>query len=199
MNTRNSRITLIFGLALLVAACSSSVFKADVTRFHGQSVENYLGQSVIIRPIEGMTGNLEFSSYAAMVGQKLGELGFTPAGAETPDIVAQLDYHITPIATASSSGASMSIGAGSFGRRSGVGGGVSFPVGESKQKTAYSRRLELVLIDQASGTRIWEGRAMSEGTQADPQIIIPLLAEALLSEFPGLSGQTVTVKINPEQ
>lgn len=199
MNTRNSRIILTFGLTLLVAACTSSAFKADITRFHDQSVTNYLGHSVTIRPIDGMAGNLEFSSYAAIVGQKLGELGFRPAGNEAPDIVAEMAYLFTPIATASRSGANVSIGAGSFGRRSSIGGGVSFPVGESGQKTAYSRRLELVLIDQESGARIWEGRALSEGMNADPQAIIPLLAEALLNEFPGPSGQTITVKIDPDR
>lgn len=199
MNTRKMRMFPLLFLVALTTACASRGFEADVTRFHDNAFDGQSGQSVTIRPAREALDGLEFAQYAALVGEKLGAVGFTAAGEATPDLIAQLDYLITPIASAEKESGRLSIGGGSFGRHGGISSGVSFPVGETSRDTVFRRRIDLVLINAETGKHLWEGRAISTGKVGDPAIILPLLAEALLQDFPGVSGRTIEVTLSPDQ
>ncbi len=186
-------------LALAVAACAAPRFEADVTRFHVDDVQAFAGRQVTVKPARPDLDGLEFAGYAALLGEALGRLGFVPAGEGAPDWIAYLDYSVTPLATGSEGGARVSVGGGHFGRHVGVSGGLSLPLGEDEPDTVYSRRISLALVDAASGTRLWEGRAVSVGRVRDLEAVMPLLIEALLRDFPGESGKTVAVELPVEE
>ncbi len=186
-------------LALAVAACAAPRFKADVTRFYVDDVHAFAGKRVTVKPARPDLEGLEFAEAAARLGEALGKLGFVPAGEGEPDWIADLDYSVTPLATESGSDARIGIGGGHFGRHVGLSGGLSLPLGKNGPDTVYSRRISLALVDAASGTRLWEGRAVSVGRVKDLGAVMPLLIEALLRDFPGRSGQTVEVELPVEE
>jgi hypothetical protein len=96
------------------------------------------------------------------------------------------------------SGLSVGIGGGTFGRNVGIGGSVNIPVGRSRPNEVAINMLELQLKRRSDNSVVWEGRAVSEaraGTAgAAPGTVVPQLADALLRDFPGTSGQTVRVR-----
>ena len=186
-------------VALALSACASTA-DADVTRFH-------LGQPVtrttiaVISQQAGAAGSLEFRAYADAVAAELAALGFKPV-----DAVAQADLSGVvefrqDVRTGGSrgSGFSVGIGGGTSGRGVGIGGGVTIPIGKAKPSDIAVSTLSLQIKRRADGSVIWEGRAVSEtlssSSAASPGIIAPKLAAALLSGFPGASGQTVRVKL----
>lgn len=185
-------------LAGLLSACSGNELEADVTRFHLGPMLGMTGKRVTIEPARPELEGLEFSGHAARVGEELGRHGFTPAGAGEADILALLDYSVSPIEVERDSPLRIGLGGGGFGRNVGGSAGLSFPVGGGSS-TVWVRRIDLVLTDAVSGVRLWEGRAVSEGKVQDLAFVLPLLTEALLSDFPGESGRTVRVEIDPER
>ena len=80
----------------------------------------------------------------------------------------------------------------------GLGGSVSLPIGKPRQRMDVLTQLSVQLKRRSEGTVIWEGRAESvarDGTpQASPQAAVAKLASALFQGFPGVSGQTISVK-----
>jgi hypothetical protein len=90
------------------------------------------------------------------------------------------------------------LGGGSFGGGVGLGGSVSFPVGKPKQRMDVITELSVQLKRRSEGTVIWEGRAQTaahDGSPAAaPEAAVSRLAEAMFRDFPGQSGQTITVK-----
>lgn len=182
--------------ALLLAGCASDPFRADVTRFHADRLESLRGAQVAILPFADESAPPPgFSEQAHRVGEALALAGFRPAGEGEADIVARMRYTVSPLQTARESGIRIGIGGGHFGDNVGVSGGFSFPVGERDPQLGYSRRLELTLYDPPTGQRIWEGRAISAGRSPDHMRSLSLLAHALLRDFPGVSGETIKVKI----
>lgn len=192
--------TLLVFLPLIVGvlpACSDNRLEADVTRFHLGSLLDTVGRRVTIRPARPELESLEFDRHAVRVGEELARHGFTPAGDGAFDIVALLDYSVSPIEVERESPMRIGIGGGGFGSHVGGGAGLSFPVGGGSS-TVWARRIDLVLTDEATGARLWEGRAVSEGKVQDLDFVLPLLTKALLRDFPGISGQTLQIEIDPE-
>jgi len=192
-----ARIGLVLALAALsLAGCAGQQFEADVTRFHEMPAEALADKTITIEPARPELREGDFGRYARIVGEELAAAGFRPAGDAAADIVAQLNYLITPIAVEKSDRESrIGIGGGRFGGNVGVGRGTSIPVGQNDPESTYSRRLSLRLVDSTTETTVWEGRAVSIGRVSDLDFVLPFLARALLEDFPGASGQTVTVEI----
>jgi len=51
----------------------------------------------------------------------------------------------------------------------------------------------------SDGSAMWEGRASTIAPSIDPISAAPVLLQALLKDFPGPSGQSVTVKVKTDQ
>ncbi|MGD8325329.1 MAG: DUF4136 domain-containing protein [Sphingomonadales bacterium] len=190
----------------LLGACSTPKFEADVVRFHTLSAANeFQNKSITVVPQYEEQNGLEFSSYADAVGQKLAGLGFTPAAnQEEADFLAVLDYNIQPRAAVDErrdSPVSVGVGVGGVGSHVGVSVGTIFGVGERKPDTYYSRYLGIKLQDRTNNQIIYEGRVTSEGKEGNPSLILPVMIDALFSEFPGPSGVTTEfeTRLEPKQ
>ena len=186
----------LLGLMLVVSACGSSTFRADVNRFHQLSAPN--GEGAIIVAAEGIESGIEFNTYAELIGARLEGLGYNAAGSNQPDIIVTLAYAALPDPSyRPSSGPTIGIGIGGFG--SNVGGGVSTTVDLGDNDTIYHRHVLTLLMDNAaSGERLYEGSAQGYAQGANLPSVMPLLVEALFEGWPGASGSTNTVKIETE-
>jgi hypothetical protein len=190
---------MIVGTAILLAGCAAQVPEMRVTRFHlGQPINP---ARISVEPRDPtLAKDLEFQSYARIVQGELTKKGFTAAADLTKSelvAVVHVNRSWLPIG-APRAPLTIGIGGASFGGGVGVGGGVSFPVGKPKQNLEVATLLTVQLKRRAEGTVIWEGRAQTEARDGTPyaaaEAAVTRLADALFRDFPGPSGQTITVK-----
>jgi len=195
-----SRIVLpLLTLAMLAACTTSERFAADVTRFH-MAPPGARG-AVFLEPMQAATAtSLEYQNYAGAVANELRDAGFTIADTRSAaEILGIISYaQATREAARKSSPVSIGIGGGTFGGDVGVGVGTSIGVGGKKGGEVNVNTLALQLKRVSDMTVVWEGRAVAEASSDSPygplSTAIPELADALLRDFPGTSGQTVTYK-----
>lgn len=64
--------------------------------------------------------------------------------------------------------------------------------------TVYTSGIELKIDNAASGERLFEGRAEALSTSNRLQYLVPNLVEAMFTDFPGNSGETVRISVAPE-
>ncbi|MBW7945088.1 MAG: DUF4136 domain-containing protein [Sphingomonadaceae bacterium] len=183
----------------LLAACTTNRFEADVTRFH--MTPPGLRGSIYLEPIDkAAAGTLEFQNHASVVGTELAEHGFAPAEArEGAEYIGVLAYGQTVReGVGGGSPVTIGIGGGTFGKNVGVGLGTSFGVGEKKSRATAINMLALKIERASDKSVVWEGRAVAEAGSTSRygplSAAMPALADALLRDFPGTSGQTVTYK-----
>lgn len=192
-------LILAAGAALALSACATGPGPAKVTRFHlGQPIAP---GEIAVEPRPGLDPqSLEFRSYAGAVTAELTRLGFRPAASVGhSELVAVVDVaRMSRDGPPRDSPFRIGIGGASFGRSTGVGGGVSFPVGRARSSEVVGTQLAVQIKRRSDGTVIWEGRASAEARgdspAADPQASVTRLAQALFTGFPGESGRTITVK-----
>lgn len=194
MTVRN---ILIPALLLGLAACTTSNPGTEVKRFH---LSQPIARSTIqLVPAPGQPSGLEFRTYADAVGRELAAQSFVPTDSDpNAAYVGIINIRQQARPAPRRGGLSIGIGGGSFGRGGGVGGGVSFPVGQSRPGDVVTTSLSLQIKRRADSSMIWEGTATSAGDSreggGDLNRQIPELARALLAGFPGAPGQTVLVK-----
>ncbi len=186
-----------FAALVLVAACATpSQRGTEVTRFHiGQIIP---AQAINMEPADPAQENsLEFRQYEIVVAQQLESIGFTQAALEEAEMIAVVGVERTTREEAAQrSPFSIGIGGGTSGRSTGVGLGTSFGIGGSPGGEVIVTRLSVALKRRSEGTVMWEGtatRATEPGAE-NPVAIVEALAAALFQDFPGESGQTITVE-----
>lgn len=183
----------------LLAACADTRFAADVTRFH-MAPPSARGSVFIVPADKAVAGSLEFANYAGAVGRALSKTGFSIVpGASGAELLGTIHYeHIAREAALKQAPFTVGIGGGSFGRNVGIGVGTSFGVGKKQGDDINVNSLSLQLKRTSDSTVVWEGRAVAEARSGRPYSeltsAIPALADALLRDFPGQSGKTVTYK-----
>ena len=64
----------------------------------------------------------------------------------------------------------------------------------------YTRRVDIVLYDgmtynTENPKRVFEGSAVSTGTNGQIDPVMPYIVQAIFDQFPGASGETKTVRI----
>lgn len=183
---------------LALAGCATSP-QTRVTRFHlGQPIAR--GDIVVEPLVPADKGSLEFQTYASIVGAELARIGFTEApGLKPSEQVAVIGVERGSRETlAQRSPLSVGFGGSTGGYGSGVGVGLSFPIGKRRSNEIVVTRLSVQIKRRSEGTVVWEGRAESAAAAgsaaADPGSTVRTLASALFRDFPGVSGRTVTVK-----
>lgn len=194
---KRMRIAAALGFSTMLLAGCATMPRTTVTRTHlGQPIAR--GQITVEPLVPGEKGSIEFDTYANIVGAQLTKAGFN----EVPHLATSEQVAVMSVEFGSSiapprSGLSIGLGGGSFGRRSGVGGGVEIPVAGHDREIAGTRLL-VQIKRRSDGTTIWEGRgetsAPASSPEAQPATAVQRLAVALFQDFPGVSGRTMTVK-----
>jgi len=194
--------------ALVLAGCTTTP-TAEVTRFHLSQPMPSDTIRVVASPDQAAPGTavpLEFRTYAAIVSRDLAVHGFRPIEAGPAAYVAVLDVQQTTQAGNPSPppfrigiGGGGIGGGGGGGGIGGIGGGISVPVGRSRNNDVRVNVLSLRIRRQSDESAVWEGRAVQQipasAQGSNLSAAVPALSGALLKEFPGISGQTVTVKL----
>ena len=145
---------------------------------------------------------MEFRTYASAVRQELQRIGFTDeTGLQTvaaSEYVAVVDFsRFARPAGAARSPVSVGVGGSTGSYGSGIGMGIGINL-SGKPKDQILSQLSVQIRRRADNQSIWEGRAMTEakdGTPAaQPGLAAEKLARALFGDYPGKSGETITVK-----
>ena len=196
---RKAMVMAAAALAATLSGCASGPSPIEVTRFH---LDAPIDRGTITVEPFSTTGpaSLEYKTYAAAVQTELMHSGFTvPAPGGEADYVAIVNFlRASRDVIGRSSPFSIGIGAGSFGRHTGVSGGLSFPIGKRGSNEIIISELSVQIRRRDDGSVIWEGRAQRSAPVDAPEaaaiVAAPAMAQALFQNFPGESGVTIEVK-----
>ncbi|MFV0644232.1 MAG: DUF4136 domain-containing protein [Sphingomonadaceae bacterium] len=203
-----------------LAACATP-FKADVSRFQTQ-LPAPQGQSfAIVADDPALAGGLEFSQYAALVSEQMRQLGYTPAASpESATLLVRFDYGVDDgREKVRSTGFSdpywgswygyspyyyrSRIGyygrGGYYGRPWGYGFYDPWFDNDVYSYTVYTSGVDVKIDRAADGQRLFEGKAEAVSTSNRLPYLVPNLVEAMFTDFPGNSGETVRISIAPEK
>lgn len=188
---------------IALGGCATAIPPVEVTRFHAGEAVPQSGGILVEEAMGNRDVSMEFRSYAGAVSQELQRIGFTDeAGLKTlapSQYVALVSFSRTfhPTAAAPRSPVSVGVGGstGSYGSGVGVGIGINL---SGKPKDMVTTQLSVQIRRRTDNVALWEGRAVTtakEGTPAaQPGIAAAKLASALFKDYPGQSGETITVK-----
>ena len=205
------KISLIAAPAAAIIALSgcASPFRADVARF--QQMPAPQGQSfAVVADDPKLSGGLEFSRYADMVAGELSQFGYVRAGdPASANLIVRLDYDVDKgREKIRSSGfyhdPFFYRPYGFYGRRRFIHGfhdpflfGPHFA--DIDSYTVYTSDLTMKIDRAADGKRLFEGTAEAQSSSNKLTYLVPNLIEAMFTNFPGQSGETVRISIAPEK
>ena len=222
MSLHKKLLALAAPLALLALGGCASGLPTQVSRF--QAMPAPQGQSFVVIPGEGeVKGGLEFQQYAGLVSRHLTSLGYREAPSrEAANFVVELGYGVDegrqrivsrpdPFRPAGFGYGGYGYGRpyhysryGYFGRhRSPFYYGWEDPYwyrgyDRIESYTVYTSRLDMD-ISGADGRSLFEGRAQARSTTDDLTALVPNLIEAMFTDFPGRSGETVRITVPPRR
>ena len=64
--------------------------------------------------------------------------------------------------------------------------------------TVFTSGIDMKIDDAKTGERLFEGKAQAASTSNRLQYLVPNLVEAMFTDFPGNSGETVRISVAPE-
>ncbi len=194
----------------VLGACATtpSASPVEVTRFHRLDTPLQAASTIRIAstPTQGRAANPHEPVYAQALAHELESLGFRVVQpGSTPDAAAQPTDEIAVFTLEEQrivphkEGSRVSVGgagtAGTYGSGVGLGIGIDLSGPPPEQ---IATRLGLHIDDARSGERLWEGRAQQvvsvKSPFAAPEAGARRMAQALLGNFPGNSGETTIVK-----
>jgi len=149
---RSHRLPLLalaasLSLCMLATACTTAGSHGiEVTRFHlGTDIP---AQSINLQLADNSNeDSLEFRSYADLIATELGRIGYPVIPGNSAKLFAEVDVtRGLQQKVPRRSPVSVGVGAGSYGGRTGVSGGVSFPLGGSSGGEIYVTELRVQLI-----------------------------------------------------
>ena len=204
-------------LAVLSLGACATGFSSDVTRFQALPVPQ--GQTFAVVPLTPELGGLEFQSYAGLVGRELAREGYRPASdTSTADLVVRVGYDMDggrERVRSSGFGSGYGFGASPFYGRRGAFGGFggfrrsafaygfydpwSFGSGfnDVYSYTVFTTELTMKIDDQRAGTNVFDGRAEALSRTRRLDRVLPNLVQAMFTGFPGRSGETVRITVDP--
>lgn len=222
---KSARLAVCAALLAALAACATP-FRADVSRFEAE-LPAPAGQSFyVVADDPALAGGLEFSLYAKHVESAMQRLGYTLADSpESATLLVRFDYGVdegrerirsrpstfrdpfydpwfsyVPVVLRDRNGNARVAYLPSS--RWGYGWYDPFFDGrfgrDVDSYTVYTSGIELKIDDRATGRRLFEGRAEAVSTSNRLQYLVPNLVEAMFTDFPGNSGETVRISIAPE-
>ena len=206
-----TRLALPAAIALGLGACAPTPFKADVSRF-AVPLPAPQGQTfAVVAEDPKLAGGLEFATYANAVAAELTELGYARAASpETADMLVRFDYRVDggrERVRTDFNGAGFA-GPG-WGRWGGWGGGFGawgfgfndpfFGGPEVRSYTVYTSGVDLKIDRRADGQRLFEGKAEAVSRSNRLPRLVPNLVDAIFTDFPGSSGETVRITIRDDE
>ncbi len=199
-----TRIALL-SLPLALAACATgrSAEPIEVTRFVAPQARAQLGDARLM--VETAPGSpeqgLALEPYKEAVARELAAFGYVENARPSADQIASVSVERTELdRNGRRSPVTGSIGGSPSRYGNSVGVGVGINLGGGSGRTVVTR-MSVFLRDKTSGEVLWEGRARlvapakSELAQSGPAAYA--LANALFTGFPGNSGETIEVEVNP--
>lgn len=215
------KLTIFAPLAFLALGACASPFRADVQRF--ESLPPAQGQSfAVVAADPELSGGLEFGQYAALVEQRMAELGYQrsddPAAAQ---LIVSMDYDVDTGREKVVSDYDPFVATGFYGRRGGFYGRSGFygrhryrygfhdpflfgghgfsGFGGVRSFTVFTTELDLKIDRQVDGERLFEGKAEAMSRSKNLTYLVPNLVEAMFTDFPGNSGERVRISVAPEK
>lgn len=211
----------VAALAMLgLAACSQS-FNANVSRFASQLPAPQGQTFAVVADDPALAGGLEFSQYAHLVEAQMAQLGYTPASPEQATLLVRFDYGVDRgrerVRSTGFYGDPFYSPWHGYGRRGYWGGRFGRPIGFHPRGawgygwhdpffdtgyetyTVYASGIELKIDRRADGSRLFEGKAEALSTSNRLPYLVPNLVEAMFTDFPGNSGETVRISVAPER
>ena len=204
-------------LMLALSACASG-FNSQVTRFASQLPAPQGQTFAVVSDDPALAGGLEFSQYARLVEDRMAALGYRPAAPEAATLIVRFDYGVdkgrervrrSPMVDPFwSDWYGPRFGYWGYGRRGGFyrpmsawGYGWYDPWfdGGVESYTVYTSGISLKIDRRADGQRLFEGKAEAASVSNRLQYLVPNLVEAMFTDFPGNSGETVRITVAPEK
>ena len=206
-----------------LAACASS-FNADVSRFTSQLPAPQGQTFAVVADDPALAGGLEFSQYADYVEEEMQQLGYSEASPENATLLVRFDYGVDkgrervrstgftrdpfynswysyrPVVWRGRDGHSRV----AYVPTRSWGYGFHDPFFDSHygrdvySYTVYTSGIDLKIERAADGERLFEGKAEALSTSNRLQYLVPNLVEAMFTDFPGNSGETVRISVAPE-
>ena len=200
-----------------LVACTTG-FQADVSRFQSQLPAPQGQTFAVVADDPALAGGLEFSQYAGLVSQKMATLGYTPGTPENADLLVRFDYGVDngrerivdsglrdpffnpwyqyrPRYIRTRDGRVFVVRDRSWGY------GFYDPwfrENDLRSYTVYTSDIQMEIDDRVTGERLFEGTAQAMSRSDRLQYLVPNLVEAMFTDFPGNSGETVRISIKPE-
>ena len=208
-----TRAALPVALALGLSACATNSFKADVSRF-AVPLPAPAGQTfAVVAEDPKLAGGLEFATYANAVATELTGLGYTRAASpESADMLVRFDYKVDGgrerVRTSPGVGGFGAFGPwgqwGGWGGRGfgawGFGFNDPFLGGpDVRSYTVYTSGVDVKIDRRADGQRLFEGKAEAVSRSNRLPRLVPNLVDALFTDFPGNSGETVRITIRDDE
>lgn len=204
--TRAVQMLGALGALMLLSACETAVPSVEVTRFHLEPPPS--GAPITLTPSPAQDSlAMQYGTFESAVARELDTLGYrtqlSGKGVAKTDYVAQIAYRTTTMAAAPRrSPVSVGVGGSTGSYGSGLGLGIGFDLsGRPKGQQVIELSVRIndmrdVAAGQA-GRAVWEGRAITQvrvgSPAAQPGIAAAKLAAALFKDYPGRSGETITV------
>jgi hypothetical protein len=197
-------------LALAALAACTSGFRADVSRFQSQLPAPQGQTFAVVADDPALAGGLEFSQYAELVDAQMEKLGYREAAPNAANLLVRFDYGVDN-GRERRSGFSRDPfwspwyggywGRSPFyrGRAWGWGWYDPFFDDDYDTVTVYTSGIDVKIDRAGDGQRLFEGKAEAVSTSKRLQYLVPNLVEAMFTDFPGNSGETVRITIAPEK
>lgn len=202
-----TRLGLVGAVALGLAACSTNSFKADVSRFQAEFPAPQGQTFAVVADDPALAGGLEFALYADLVAAEMAKLGYVEAAPEAATMLVRFDYGVdNGRERVRSTGAGVGhFGPwgrfGGFGLRRGYAFGFYDPwlAGpEVRSYTVYTSDIDLKIDNTVTGERLFEGQAQAASRSNRLQRLVPNLVDAIFTDFPGNSGETLRITIRDD-
>ncbi len=195
-----------------LAGCATNKYvTSDVTRFHTLAASLSGKTFAIVAVGAEQEQSLAFHQFGDIINGRLSALGMKQyAGTDGPqnaDHVVTLEYGIfgpsPDVRTYGYGGPRIGMSYGYSGRHWGYGLAYDPFWNDDNYvdtRQMFVRRVELYLYRGATYSsnrkeRVFEGRAVSTGLNGQIEPVMPYMLDAIFKDFPGPSGQTVTVSV----
>jgi len=205
-----ARVALPLALVVGVSACATP-FKADVSRFAAVLPAPQGQTFAVVAEDPKLAGGLEFALYADVVAKEMEQLGYARASSpETANMLVRFDYgddngrervRTDPgVGFVDPYWGPWGRFGGFYNRGWGYGFNDPFLGGPNvRSYTVYTSGIDVKIDRAADGQRLFEGKAEAVSRTNRLPNLVPNLVDAIFTDFPGSSGETLRITIRDDE